>query len=209
MGMGGSNKASEEAQRAEAARLAQIKATQGAINGVFDGPSRAADIANYVNASRDYYTQDLNRQKADTDRNLKFAMARNGQIGGSTQVDQGKRFSDIYSRGLLEVERKAQGAGAGIEAADQDARARLLSLATTGLDATTAASQSAAAMRSNLAAGAGDRTMGAIGDMFAGFKPFIQDSKDRRDVRQANIDSGLWDIYGSGGRARGGFGYGG
>lgn len=206
---GGSNKASEEAQKAEAERLAAIQKTQGAVNAVFDGPARAADISNFVSATRDYYTDDLNRQKVNTDRELKFALARNGQIGGSTQRDQAKEFGRTFTRGLLDVERKAQGAGAGIEAADQDARARLLSLATTGLDATTAASQSAAAMRSNLAAGAGDRTMGAIGDMFAGFKPFIQDSKDRRDVRQANIDSGLWDIYGSGGRARGGFGYGG
>jgi len=204
MGMGGSNKASEEAQRAEAARLAQIKATQGAINGVFDGPSRAADIANYVNASRDYYTQDLNRQKADTDRNLKFAMARNGQIGGSTQVDQGKRFSDIYSRGLLEVERKAQGAGAGIEAADQDARARLLSLATTGLDATTAAQQSAAALRTNLEAGAGERNMGALGDAFSSFKDFIDRSRESADRRRGLNDSGMY--RGFYGQAGGGYG---
>lgn len=205
MGMGGSNKASEEAQRAEAARLAQIKATQGAINGVFDGPARAADIANYVNASRDYYTQDLNRQKADTDRNLKFAMARNGQIGGSTQVDQGKRFSDIYSRGLLEVERKAQGAGAGIEAADQDARARLLSLATTGLDATTAAQQSAAALRTNLEAGAGERNMGALGDAFSSFKDFIDRSRESADRRRANTESGFYrSIYGNAGGGYGG-----
>lgn len=205
MGMGGSNKASEEAQRAEAARLAQIKATQGAINGVFDGPARAADIANTVNASREFYTQDLNRQKADTDRNLKFALARSGQIGGSTQVDQGKRFSDIYSRGLLDVERKAQGDGARIMAADQDARARLLSLATTGLDATTAAQQSAAALQTNLQAGAAERNMGALGDAFSSFKDFIDRSRESADRRRANTESGFYrSIYGSAGGGYGG-----
>ena len=197
MGFGGSNKASEEAQRAEAERLAAIQKTQGAVNAVFDGPARAADISNFVSATRDYYTDDLNRQKADTDRQLRFALARNGQIGGSTQVDQSKEFGRTYARGLLDVERKAQGAGAGIEAADQDARARLLSLATTGLDATTAASQSAAALRTNLQAGAGERNMGSLGDAFSSFKSFIDRSKETADRRRANTESGFFRaIYG-------------
>lgn len=199
MGMGGSNKASEAAQQAEAERLAQITKTQGAINGVFDGPARAADIANSVSASRDFYTQDLNRQKADTDRQLRFALARNGQTGGSTQVDQQRNFSDTYARGLLDVERKAQGTGANIEAADQDARSRLLSLATTGLDATTGAQQSVAALRTNLAAGEGERNAGALGDAFASFKTFIDRSRDTADRRRANTESGFYrSIYGTG-----------
>lgn len=211
MGMGGSNKASEEAQRAEAARLAAIQRTQGAINSVFDGPARAADIGNFVNATRDYYTQDLNRQKSVTDRQLKFALARNGQTGGSTQVDQAAEFGRTYSRGLLDVERKAQGAGAGVEAADQDARSRLLSLATTGLDATTAAAQSAAALRTNLQAGAGDRNMGALGDAFGQFKQFIDDSRASADRRRGLEASGIprgWYAAPSYGSAGGG-GYGG
>ena len=197
MGFGGGNKASEEAQRAEQERLAAIQKTQGAINGVFDGPARQADIANFVSATRDFYTKDLNRQKADTDRELRFALARNGQIGGSTQNDQAKRFGDTYQRGLLDVERKAQGAGASIEGADQDARARLLSLATTGLDATSAASQSAAALRTNLQAGAGDRAVGSLGDAFSTFKSFIDRSKETADRRRANTESGFFRaIYG-------------
>lgn len=205
MGFGGGNKASEEAQRAEEARLAQIKATQGRINDVFDGPARAADIANFVSATRDFYTTDLNRQKADTDRQLRFALARNGQIGGSTQVDQSKEFGRTYARGLLDVERKAQGAGAGIEAADQDARARLLSLATTGLDATTGAQQAAAALRTNLQAGAGERSMGALGDAFANFKDFIDRSRESADRRRANTESGFYrSIYGNAGGGYGG-----
>lgn len=197
MGMGGSNKARKEAQAAEQDRLAQITKTQGSINEVFDGPGRAGDISKFVGASRDYYTQDLNRQKADTDRQLRFALARNGQTGGSTQVDQARHFSDTYARGLLDVERKAQSGGAAIEAADQDARSRLLSLATTGLDATTGAQQSAAAMRTSLQAGAGERNAGALGDAFSSFKSFIDRSRETADRRRANSESGF-SVYGNG-----------
>lgn len=191
------NKAADEAAKAEAERQAAIKATQTAVNGVFDGPARAAEIGDYVSATRDYYTQGLNRQKSDTDRELRFALARGGLTGGSTQNDQAKRFADTYTRGLLDVERKAQGAGANVEGADQDARARLIALATSGLDATTGASQAAAALRTNLAAGEGDRQVGALGDAFASFKTFIDRSRESSERRRANRDTGFG-LYGNG-----------
>ena len=189
------NKAADEAAKAEAERQAAIKATQGAVNGVFDGPARKAEIGDYVNATRDYYTQGLNRQKADTDRELRFALARGGLTGGSTQNDQAKRFADTYTRGLLDVERRAQGAGAGVEGADQDARARLIALATSGLDATTGAQMSASALRTNLEAGRGDMQVGALGDAFATFKPFIDRSRDAAERRRS--DNKFASLYGS------------
>ena len=196
MGMGGTNKASEAAQRAEAERQAAIKRTQAAVNGVFDGPARQAEIADYVNATRDFNLQGLNRQKVDTDRELKFALARGGLTGGSTQNDQAKRFADAYTRGVLGVEQKALGAGASVQAADQDARARYISLATSGLDATTGASQAAAAMRSNLEAGQADRNAWGVADAFASFKPFIDRSREEAARRRGNRDAGFG-LYGN------------
>lgn len=198
MGMGSTNKASEAATRAEAERQAAIKNTQAAVNGVFDSPSRQAEIGDYVNATRDFYTQGLNRQKTDTDRELRFALARGGLTGGSTQNDQAKRFADTYTRGLLDVERRAQGAGASVATADQEARARYIALATSGLDATTGAAQSAAAMRSNLEAGQADRTVGSLGDAFASFKTFIDRTRESSERRRANRDTGFG-LYGNSG----------
>jgi hypothetical protein len=185
MSGGSSNRAADEANRAEAARQAAIKGTQARVNQVFDGSNRQADIADYVNATRTYFGQDLDRQKDETDRQLKFAMARNGLMGGSVNRDTQKQFGEEYGRGLLEVERKAQGAGAELEAADQDARARLIQLATSGLDATTAASQAAAALRTNLAAGKAGATANGLGDMFGTFSQFIRDSREEASKRNA------------------------
>lgn len=194
---GGSNKSAEAARQAEEARQAAIKNTQSRVNAVFDGPGRASEIADYVNATRDFYTGELNRQKTDTDRELRFALARGGLTGGSTQIDQGKRFADAYARGSLDVERKAQGAGASVEAADQDARARLISLATSGLDATTGAQQAAAALRTNLEAGKADRNFSGVSDAFSSFKTFLDRSREAADRRRANRDTGF-SYYGSG-----------
>lgn len=185
----GNNSAAKEANAQEQARQAAIRRTQGRINQVFDNPQRAADIADFVGATRSYYTQDLNRQKADADRGLKFALAKSGLVGGSTQVDQQRVLGDDYSRGLLQAEQKGQGAGASVEAADQDARARLIGLATSGLDATTAASQSAAAMRSSLQAGQSEARLGALGDSFGQVNDFIKRAQDAQRYRQGYLDS--------------------
>lgn len=186
---GGSNKAAKEANAAEAARQRAIRNTQTNVNAVFDNPQRKADIADFVNATRDYYQQDLNRQKANADRNLVFSLAKSGLVGGSTQVDQQKLLGEDYGRGLLQTDQKAQGAGASLEASDQDARARLISLATSGLDATTAASQAAAAMRSNIQAGKSDALMGSLGDSFGQINDFVTRSRDAQKYRQGYLDS--------------------
>ena len=185
-----SNKAANEANRQEQARQQAIAETQARVNQVFDDPSRAADIADYVGAVREFQSDDLNRQKADADRNLRFALARGGLTGGSTQRDQQQRFGEDYSRGLLEVERRAQGAGAELQAADQDARARLIQLATTGLDATTAAQQAGAALRTNLEAGRSTAMAQGLGDMFGGVKSFADASRTASERRRGLRDSG-------------------
>lgn len=189
--------AADRAQRLEEERQRRIADTQARINTVFDDPARAAQITDAINAVRERDMLDLDRQKADTDRQLRFALARGGQIGGSTQRDQQQTLGEDYTRGLLQVEQRAQGFGSDLSARDQDARARLISLATSGLDATTGASQAAAALKSNLE-GAQSAAYGqALGDMFGGVGSFIKDSKSAAERRRANQDAyGRIGLYG-------------
>ena len=186
-----SNKAAEEAAAAEKARQAAIAATQGRVNAVFDSPERQAEIERAIAAQREFETGILNQKKSDTDRQLKFALARNGQVGGSTQVDQQRRFGQDYANALLGVERSAQGFGANIRSADQDARARLISLATAGLDATTGAQQAAEAMRVNLQAGNANRNAEGVANAFVNFNDFLKSSRERADRQRADRVAGF------------------
>lgn len=206
--MGGKpdTKAADEANRAEQERQASIRATQGRINQVFNDPSRAADIADTVGAVQQFYQRDLDEDKALNDRALKFALARGGLIGGSTQNDQQATLGKEYGKGLLAVQQKALGVGSQLESADQDARARLISLATSGLDATTAAQQSAAALRSNLESTKSSALTQGIGDFFGQTKSFADQARDAAQRRRANQDAG-WSLYGP--SAATGSGYGG
>lgn len=185
------NTAAEAAAKAEAERQAAIKEAQSRVNAVFDSPERQADIDRAIAAQREFETGILNQKKSDTDRQLKFALARNGQVGGSTQVDQQRRFGQDYANALLGVERSAQGFGANIRSADQDARARLISLATAGLDATTGEQQAAEAMRVNLQAGNANRNAEGVANAFVNFNDFLKSSRERADRQRADRVAGF------------------
>lgn len=195
------NNAGEEANRMEQQRQASVSRTQQAVNQVFDSPQREADIADFMSAMRTLDTKDLDRQKAATDRNLRFALARNGQVGGSTQIDQQREFADEYARGALEVERKAQGAGAELRASDQESRARLISLATSGMNATTGAQQAASAMRSNIESSKANMAAAGLGDVFSRFNKFYESSRESAERRRADRNAGwLYQPQGYGGK---------
>lgn len=195
-----SNNSAREAQRAEEQRLAAIRGTQAQVNQVFDSPERQANIQAFINDLRGLNMADLDRNKVLADRSLKFALARNGQIGGSTQIDRQERLGEDYQRGVLDVERRALGAGAELSAADQDARARLISLATSGLDATTGAAQAGAALRSNLEGARAAGKMQGLDQVFGGVAEFAKQSREARQRQQGLADSGFspYGTYGGG-----------
>ena len=201
MGIGGSNRAQREAEAQERERQAAIRSGTEQVRGIFANPARLSEIAEAVAATRAMLAGDLTRQNREATRTNRFALARSGQLGGSLQADRARQLAEAYGRGRLEVERRAQGVGANLRAADEDSQARLMGLVQGGLDATTAAQQAAQAMRSNLAAGAADRNAGDLGSMFAGITNAAQASRDAADRRRA--DRQMW-LYAPnfGGRGR-------
>lgn len=182
--MGTSNDAARDAERAERERQAAIQATQRRVDAVFSSPERERDIADFLAATRQYFRTDADRQQTDAARNTRFALARTGLTGGQFDVDTNAKLSETYQRGLLEADRRAQGAVANLRAADADAKQRIFSLAQSGLDTTTALNQSAQALRQNLDMGrvdAGERT---LGDLFSRFGDiYTQSVKKKEDTR--------------------------
>jgi hypothetical protein len=195
--MGGpSDSAQRAAQAQQQQQQAAIDQSQAQINAIFDNPQRQVDIDDFVNATRQYYQQDLDKQKANADRSLKFALAKSGLTGGSEQVDQQEQLGEAYAKGQLQAEQKALGAGANLQDADEQARQRLIALATSGLDATNAATQSAEALRSDLQSARSQANADSLGNVFSVFNKFDQDISDAKQRRQGLTDSGF-DVYGN------------
>lgn len=179
-----SNNAAKEANRQEQQRQAAITQSVGAINNVFNDPAREGQINDFYDATRQFYTDDLNRQKANTDRNLKFAMARNGQTGGSVAVDASRRVGEDYTKGVLDVDRRAQGAAADLRTQDEQTRLNLIAMAQSGLDATNGASQGVAALRNNLASAQANATAQGLGDAFSQFADLYRKSQESAEARR-------------------------
>lgn len=186
-----SNRAAQQAQAAEDARLRAQQGTQRAINQVYNSPQREAEIQQFVNDLRQFKMIDLNDQKDLADRQLIFALARKGQVGGSTQVDRQKKQAKDYLRGVLNIDSQASGAGAGLRAQDQDARARLIQLSTAGLDAATGASQAAASLRSNIEGARSAAQAEGIGNVFGGVADFASRAREEADRRRGLQASGF------------------
>jgi hypothetical protein len=207
MGGGGSNKAAQQQQAAEDARQKAIAGTQRRIESAFSTPEREADIASFLDATRQFYTQDANRQQADAGRNLRFALARSGQTGGQLQADQGGRLFETYQRGLIEADRRAQAAAADLRSADQQAKTNLFGLAASGLDSTTAAQNASQALRSNLAGARATANEGSLGDLFSSFGDVYKQSIEQQEKNRAQKDqyATLYAPRSAGGGYSGGF----
>ena len=182
---GSSNKASNAAQAEEDKRRAEIEATQRTVESIFGSSAREAQVQDLEDATREFLQDDLDREKGKNDRGLKFALARNGLSGGSTAIDQNRNLSEAYLRGLLQIERRAQGAGANLKAQDQEAKNTIFSQALSGLDSTTAAHNAASALSANVATAKTDALQGGFGDLFTSFNDIFKASAEQAGRRKA------------------------
>lgn len=187
MGGGGGNSAQKQAEQQEAERQRQITQSTAAINKLFDAPSRTAQYDQIAADTTKYYTSDLDRQNAEAQRKLKFSLARSGNAGGSLQFDQGAQLGKDYERGLLEATRRGQQAAASLRGQDEATRQNLVAMAQAGLDTTTASSEAASALRSNLQAGQADATANALGDLFSDVNQIYGTSQDAAAARRGML----------------------
>lgn len=192
---GGSGKAQRAAERQEAERQAAIRAGTGRINAIFDAPERQAQYADFVNAVRENYMRDANRQKALADRRLKFSLARSGLTGGSAAVDANRTLGEEYTQGILGAESRAQAAGGDLRGQDEATRLQLQSMVQAGLDATTAASRAMSGIQANAQSAKGAAFAQGLGDIFGSTADIYRRQEEaaarRRGARDAQVS-----IYG-------------
>jgi hypothetical protein len=164
--MGQDNSAQNAARIDEASRQQRIADSTRRIDATFDSPQRQLQYDDYAKALRGYYTQDADRQKAIADRTLKFSLARGGLTGGSAAVDAGRTLRDDYTRGILDADQRTQAGVSDLRSSDQQSRLNLIQLANAGTDATSAATNAGAALRTNLAGAQQAGRANSLGDLF-------------------------------------------
>lgn len=191
MGSSSNNSAQKEASQEEARKQAAIKQTTGQIDAIFSSPERQAQYAQFLESARKLYGDELMKKQKENSQQLKFALARSGQTGGSTAVDQGTKLGEAFQKGTIEAERMAQGDTAGLRQADEEARLRLIGLSQGGLDATTGINNAQSALLSNLQSGNASRNVKGVSDVFSSFADIYKKSQERAGERKAAQDYGL------------------
>ena len=179
----------------EAIRQAGMQEATDRVNAVFDSPQRELDLQDFINAIRENFRLDADKQKAVADRRLKFSMARSGLTGGSAAADANRTLGEEYTRGLLNAENRAQEAQGDLRGQDEDARLSIISMIRQGMDATTAANRAGAAMRSNLQATSGRALSEGLGDMFGATAGIYKQQEEGAARRQGSRDAGV-SLYG-------------
>lgn len=190
----------EAARRAEGQRQAAQEGATQRIDQVFDSGQRQQQYDQYLNALRQYYQQDIGRQKDVADRTLRFGMARAGLTGGSAAVDAGRTLADEYTQALLTGERGAQASLSDLQAADEQTRLGLIDMTGAGMDATTAAQRAARAMRTNIQGARAQGFQRNLGDMFTATMETGRRQREEAARRRGfGHDAQRSDIYGGGG----------
>lgn len=150
----------------EGQRQQKIDSTRGEIDRAFASPQRQQQYDQFLSNLRDYLGGQLVQKKRDSARNLKFALAKAGQTGGSVANDATLRLGQEYAQGAAENERTSQSELAQLKAGDESEHQRLLELAQNGLSATDGYRRSNESIANNFTTanikGAGE----GLGDVF-------------------------------------------
>lgn len=181
---GGSNKAADAANQAEAQRQANIQQSIGQINSVYASPQRQQQYADFSNALQQSNLQQLNQQQVDANRNLNFAMARQGLTGGSADADSAARQERLYNQALLKGQQSADSAAAQLRAQDQQSKQGLISLAESGLSATDASNQALETMQANIQNAQAQAAQQSLGDAFSGLGDYFAQSQNAANARR-------------------------
>lgn len=198
---GSSDKASRAAEAREAERQKKIEEAQGRLDQIFGSPARRGEYEKVTDATRNILQSDLDREHKDASLKTKFALARGGLAGGSVDIDKNTDLAEMYLRGIVEAERKAQSAGSSLEAKDAESKAQIMNSVLAGLDSGRAGMQAQSALRTNYSNVANQDYMGTFDNLFGNLGEFWKNSRLMSGDRRAAYDFNS--LYGSrGGGAR-------
>ena len=167
---GGSSSAAKEANRMAQERQARIKAAVNTINSIFDPVgeenSREKLYDEQQQAVYDLNKKRVNDQYADAERANRFALARNGLLGGSSDVESNAKLQEKTNEGLIKATALGQQAASDLRTADEQSKQSLISMAQSGIDTGTAQQMAAAQLNSNAQSALGQRGGATIGSLF-------------------------------------------
>ena len=114
----------------------------------------------------DLNAKEVNDQYADAERANRFALARNGLLGGSADVDSNANLQEKTNEGLVQAKALGQQAASDLRTADEQSKQSLIAMAQSGIDTGTAQQMAQAQLNANAQSALGQRGGATIGNLF-------------------------------------------
>lgn len=114
----------------------------------------------------DLNAKEVNDQYADAERANRFGLARNGLLGGSSDVESNANLQEKTNEGLVQARALGQQAASDLRTADEQSKQSLIAMAQSGIDTGTAQQMAAAQLNANAQSALGRRGGATIGDLF-------------------------------------------
>jgi hypothetical protein len=166
-----------------------VKDATAAIDRAFGG--RQGQLDDFVSALREEFKVDAFKQKEVADRQLKFSLARGGLTGGSAASDAGTKLGGEFQKGLLQGERRSQGALSDLRSADERSKQQLIALAQGGAGVSSSAQNAANALRTNLSGAKARGFSDGLGDIFTETRGLFTRQQEaaerRRGLRESDV----------------------
>lgn len=171
----------ERRQRAEENRrrlgVMQVNSLFGVNTGNQAYDARAAKNAEARKALMDrlfsdvlaYHKGDITRAGDIAQRNLKFNLARTGNLGGSVDVDKNAELGGLRDRQLLAAANEADKARSAANSSDEATRMDLIRQISSGLDANVALESGSRALAQNVKDAGFNARAATLGDAFSQF----------------------------------------
>lgn len=114
----------------------------------------------------DLNAKEVNDQYADAERANRFGLARNGLLGGSSDVESNANLQEKTNEGLVQARALGQQAASDLRTADEQSKQSLIAMAQSGIDTGTAQQMAQAQLNANAQSALGQRGGATIGDLF-------------------------------------------
>ena len=138
----------------------------------------------------DLNAKEVNDQYADAERANRFALARNGLLGGSSDVESNANLQEKTNEGLVQAKALGQQAASDLRTADEQSKQSLIAMAQSGIDTGTAQQMAQAQLNANAQSALGQRGGATIGNLFDNLS---QAYLTRQIMQAANNGYNLYD----------------
>lgn len=150
----------------ESERQQRIKAATEEINRIFAGSDRDSMYTEQKGAVYDLNKMEVDRQAKEAERTNRFALARTGLLGGSSDVEAAGELNRRTNEGLLRAGGIADQSAADLKVQDERTRSNLISMAQSGIDTGTAATMALEGLKGNSQQAAAARSGATVGGLF-------------------------------------------